>query len=215
MIEVHKPARPIPAWLTVLVVVAALAAGAWFLRALWQGSGPRERIVILDKAPGEGVTRRGDGRYAVRGGAAWLGVEKNPKGDVSLEFRFDNTDFMGRDVVDVLTKTRRIVSDAAFAREMGVTPQQLAALRQVRQGAKIELPAPDAAQLKTLFAAYEAAAAADPKAADAAETALTKALEAVGKKLEGPTRQGAAERAAKARAALTPEQWAKFDQVGT
>src|SRR3712207_3785079 len=102
MIEVDRPPRPIPTWLGVVVVAAAVGGAAWFARAMFFDARPRERVVVLDKGADDGVQKRGDDRWQVRAGNAWLGVEKDPAGKVSFEFRFWRYDFLPPDAMDTL-----------------------------------------------------------------------------------------------------------------
>ena len=212
MIEVEKPPRPIPAWLAMIVVAAAVGGAGWFVWATFIDTRPRERVVVLDKGADEGVQKRGDNRWEVRAGNAWLGVVKDSAGAVSLDFRFWQYDFLPPDAMDTLVKVQRIDRDAAMAAQLGVTRQQLAQLREIRRQGKVDLPPADAERLRGLWPAYESAA--DPKARQAAELKLVRALDEIARGLESGFAQSAAERAERARQVLKPEQWQQFDQAG-
>jgi hypothetical protein len=212
MIEVERAPRPIPLWITILVIAAAIGGAAWFVRAMFFDSRPRERIVVLERGADDGVQKRGDNRWQVRAGNAWLGVDKDPEGKLSLEFRFWRYDFLPPDAMDTLVKVQRLVRDPAMARQIEVAPEQLAKLRDIRSQSKVDLPPADADRLRGLWQPYEAAA--EPKAKQAAEVKLIRALAEVGRTLEGPTAQSAVERADRARQTLRPEQWQQFDKVG-
>ena len=212
MIEVERPVRPIPLWLTVLVVAAALGGAAWFVHATFFDTRPRERIVVLEKGADDGVQKRGDNRWQVRAGNAWLGVDKDPDGKLSFEFRFWRYDFLPADTMDTLVKVQRLVRDGAMAGQIGLTPQQVAQLRDIRSQGKVELPAADAERLRGIWSNYEAMA--DPKAKQAAELKLIRALDEITRRLEGPATQSAVERADRARQVLKPEQWQAFDKAG-
>jgi Spy/CpxP family protein refolding chaperone len=212
MIEVERPARPVPVWLTVGAVAVAVGGAAWFVRATFFDARPRERIVVLDKGPDDGVQKRGDGRWQVRAGNAWLGIEKDPAGKPSLEFRFWRYDFLPADAMDTLVKVQRLVRDGAMARQIGLTPQQLTQLRDIRAQGKAELPPADAERLRGLWSGYEATS--DPKAKQAAELRLIRALDEITRRLEAPATQSGVERAERARKVLRAEQWQQFDQAG-
>ena len=212
MIEVERAPRPIPLWLTILVIAAAIGGAAWFVRATFFDSRPRERIVVLERGADDGVQKRGENRWQVRAGNAWLGVDKDPAGKLALEFRFWRYDFLPPDTMDTLVKVQRLVRDPAMAKQIGVTPDQLARLRDIRSQAKVDLPPADADHLRGLWPAYESEK--EPKAKQAAEIKLIRALNEVARRLEGPTAQSAVERAERARQALKPEQWQQFDKAG-
>lgn len=212
MTEVERPPRPVPIWLTFLVIAGAVGGAAWFVRAMFFDSRPRERIVVLEKGADDGVQKRGDNRWQVRAGNAWLGVDKDPAGKLAFEFRFWRYDFLPADTMDTLVKVQRLVRDGAMARQIGATPQQLTQLRDIRTQGKVELPETDAARLRALWAAYESASEAKAKAA--AELKLVRALDEITRRLEAPASQSAVERAERARKVLKPEQWQQFDQAG-
>jgi Spy/CpxP family protein refolding chaperone len=212
MIEVERPARPIPWWLTGLVIALAVGGAAWFVHATFFDTRPRERIVVLEKGADDGVQKRGDNRWQVRAGNGWLGVEKDRAGALSLEFRFWRYDFLPADAMDTLVKIQRLVRDGAMAKQLGLAPQQVTQLRDIRTQGKVELPPADAERLKALWAGYEPLK--DPKAKQAAELKLVRALDEITRRLEAPATQSGVERAERAKKVLTPEQWQQFDQAG-
>ena len=213
MIEVERPPRPVPVWLTVLVVALAIGGAAWFVRATFFDARPRERIVVLEKSADDGVQKRGDNRWQVRAGNGWLGVDKDPAGTLSFEFRDWRYDFLPADAMDTLVKVQRLVRDGAMAKQIGATPQQLTQFRDIRTQGKVELPPADAERLRGLWSAYESTT--EPKAKQAAEVKLVRALDEITRRLEGPAAQSAVERADRAKQVLKPEQWQQFDQAGT
>jgi hypothetical protein len=212
MIEVERPVRPIPLWLTVLVVAVALGGAAWFVHATFFDTRPRERIVVLEKGADDGVQKRGDNRWQIRAGNAWLGVDKDPAGKLSFEFRFWRYDFLPADTMDTLVKVQRLVRDGAMASQIGLTPQQVTQLRDIRNQGKVELPVADADRLRGIWSSYEATT--EPKAKQAAELKLIRALDEITRRLEGPATQSAVERADRARQVIKPEQWQAFDKAG-
>jgi Spy/CpxP family protein refolding chaperone len=212
MIEIERPVRPIPWWLTALVIAIAVGGAAWFVHATFFDTQPRERIVVLEKGADDGVQKRGDNRWQVRAGNGWLGVEKDTAGNLSLEFRFWRYDFLPADAMDTLVKVQRLVRDGAMARQIGLTPEQVTQLRDIRAQGKVELPPADAERLKALWSKYESSS--DPKAKQAAELKLIRALDETTRRLEAPATQSGVERAERARKVIKPEQWQHFDQAG-
>jgi Spy/CpxP family protein refolding chaperone len=212
MIEVERPVRPIPWWLTALVIALSVGGAAWFVYATFFDSRPRERIVVLEKGADDGVQKRGDNRWQVRAGNAWLGVDKDRAGALSFEFRFWRYDFLPADTMDTLVKVQRLVRDGAMAKQIGLTPQQLTQLRDIRSQAKVDLPTPEVDRLRGLWTSYEPIA--EPKAKQAAELKLIRTLDEITRRLEGPATQSAVERAERAKQVLKPEQWQQFDQAG-
>ena len=212
MIEMERPPRPVPLWVSVVVIAASVGGAAWFVRAMFFDTRPRERIVVLEKGADDGVQKRGDNRWQVRAGNAWLGVDKNPGGRISFEFRFWRYDFLPADTMDTLVKVQRLVRDAAMAQQVGLTPQQLTQLRDIRSQGKVELPPADADKLRNLWNGYDSTT--EPKAKAAAELKLIRGLDAITRRLEGPATQSAIQRAEHAKQVIKPEQWQQFDQAG-
>jgi Spy/CpxP family protein refolding chaperone len=212
MIEPEHSPRSVPLWLTVIVIAAGVAGAAWFVRATFFDARPRERIVVLEKGADDGVQKRGDNRWQVRAGNGWLGVDKDPAGKLSFEFRFWRYDFLPADAMDTLVKVQRLVRDPPMAKQINVTPQQLAQFRDIRAQGKVELQPADAERLRGLWSAYESTT--EPKAKHAAEVKLVRALDEITRRLEGPASQSAVERAERASQVLKPEQWQQFDQAG-
>ena len=157
------------------------------------------------------MQKRGDNRWQVRAGNGWLGVDKDPAGKLSFEFRFWRYHFLPADTMDTLVKVQRLVRDPPMARQIGVTPQQLTQ-RDIRSQGKMELPPADAERLRGLWSTYESTK--DAKAKQAAEIKLVLALDEATRRLEGPALQSAVERAERAEQVLKAEQWQQFDQAG-
>src|SRR5687768_4812523 len=130
--EPAPPVRGIPGWASALIILLCLGAGSWLTWTFVMAGGAGGRIVVLDYAPGDGVNRQGPDAWRINAGAGVVTVRKGggPRGQYAFEFFFDRYEFLTPDQVEVLTKTRRLVMDRAFARELGVTPSQMKVLEE-------------------------------------------------------------------------------------
>lgn len=209
-----RPVRQIPAWLSVLVVLACAAGGGWFVWTTFLSPAPRQKIVVMERGPKDGVRPEVD-HWSIRSGNAWLGIPRSTTpaggGSPDITFKFGN-EFYPEDQRAVLKKVVTVVNSPAVAKSVGVTPEQMRQLQDIRKGAKITIDEADRARLAQLWTAYESEK--DRQAKRAAETKLLKALEALAAKLEEPTLRSAAERAERAKSVLTAEQWKKLESYG-
>src|SRR5687767_7630800 len=133
----------VPPWASALAVIACLGGGGAF--AWWVAQdGVGDRIIVLDRAPGDGVKKFGRDQWRVTAGYAVVQVTA-PSGGAApkFEFYFDKYDFLSPDHVETLSVARRLVNDRAFAAAVGITPPQMAELQEVRKQAKVQMSADD------------------------------------------------------------------------
>lgn len=205
--------RQLPVWASASIIVAALAGAAgvvyWYFTA-----GPAiGETVVLDRGPEDGVkTLAHDKSWRAISGNSVLRVTRDRKGGLQASFDFLHYDFLAPDQFALLNNGRRIAMDSAVAQEIGVTDEQLATLRQnMRRGFRIDVPEPDKQELLSLFKDYLDAS---DSSREARETKLLRAMDKVGDRTVAAARQTTSEAAARIKAALTPQQWQKFDQIG-
>jgi hypothetical protein len=102
-------------------------------------------------------------------------------------------------------------SQALLRGAVGLSPAQFDEVKAIRKGGSTELPPDDKARFKDLWTQYDAAKN-DAEKQKGIEKKLLKGVNDLESKLKPLVLQSAAERAAKAQALLTPEQWQKFEQ---
>jgi hypothetical protein len=209
-----KPHRSIPGWASALAVVACLGGGGAF--AWWVAKdGLGDRIVVLDRAPGDGVKKVGRDQWRVTAGYAVVQVTA-PAGEgggpPKFEFYFDKYDFLAPEHVEALSTARRLVNDRPMAAAVGVTPAQVAELLEVRKQAKVQMSAEDERRFAAAWPRYAAATKDDQRRGPEGE--LIRLVEQVSERVVGPVKQSAVERAGRVRAILTPEQWQQLNDMG-
>ena len=204
--------REFPVWLSAVIIVAALAGGAgivyWYFK-----SGPAGDTVVLDRGPQDGVTTLSpDKNWRVISGNSVLRVTRDRGGQLNATFDFLHYDFLAPDEFTLLNNGRRLAIDSAMAGELGLNDQQVAKVRDgVRHGFRIDISDADRQRLLALFNDYLQAS---DGSRESRETALLRAMEEVGDRTAARAHQVGADAAAQIKAALTPEQWRKFDQMG-
>jgi hypothetical protein len=100
----------------------------------------------------------------------------------------------------------RLANDAAFAKSLNVTDDQIKQLKDIPLGTGLIINDPDRARIHKAWDAY----AADRQPAN--ESELTKTIQEVGDASLQPTRTALGDRAAKVQSILKPEQIAPFKQ---
>jgi hypothetical protein len=182
MIEVKKPDRAIPLWASVLIIVACLAGGAWLVWAFVIGGGTGDRIVVLDHAPGDGVSKTARDAWRIKAGTAGAQVTQKEGGGYDVDFFFERYEFLAPEEVDVLSRIRRITRDKSVATALQVTPAQMQQLQDIRAKAKLVMPDAERQQIVDHFPAYLQAEA----AAEQARSALNRAEAAARQAARGP-----------------------------
>jgi hypothetical protein len=211
MIET-KQARGLPAWASSLIIVVALAAGAgivyWFFT---RGPGGNE-AVVLDRGPEDGVKALNGGRtWNVVSGNTTMKVSKLPGGEFQTKFGYLRYDFLAPEEFAVLTKGRRIATDAAMAEAVGLSPEQADQVKeQVRRGFNFAIADEDQKRLIELFRAWLDASA---TSRDGPELKLLRALDDTGSRSEASARQVTTDAVAQIQKLVTAAQWRKFDEL--
>jgi hypothetical protein len=210
---VARPARQFPVWASASIIVAALAGAAGVVYWYFTTGPAIGETVVLDRGPEDGVkTLAPDKSWRAISGNSVLRVTRGRNGDLQASFDFLHYDFLAPDQFAVLNNGRRIAMDPAVAQEIGVTDGQLTMLRQnMRRGFKIDVPEPDKQKLLSLFKDYLDASDASR---EARETKLLRAMDEIGDRTVAAARQTTSDAASQIKAALTPQQWQKFDQIG-
>lgn len=209
MSEAPSASRRMPAWVSVVLIVLALAGGAavvyWFFTT---GPGGGETI-ILDKGPDDGIKGTPGGRnWTVISGNTKMQVTKGPGDKLQAKFGYLHYDFLTPEEFAVLNKGRRIAIDGAMADALGFSADQSNDLRdQVRRAFNISLPDADQKKLMNLFRAWRDAPG------DSRELSLLRELDQAGDKAAGSARQGATDAVAHIRQIVSPQQWQKFDEM--
>lgn len=227
----RRRAKNVPGWMSVAVVAAGLAGGAWLLYWFVAGSGPRERTVTFSEVPrqarrGEGggpvssvfrqLARTTDGvlvvradEWRVKSGDAVMNVAKQKDGTLGYTFYYDRSDLVPPEQLALLVVRRDVVNDADAALALGITPQQLETFKRQQGETGMSIAPAERKELAGLWAKYVAA---DAGAKPAAEKQLVAALDVVGKRNLDVTKQRMIERAKLVESTLTPEQLERVRQ---
>jgi hypothetical protein len=122
---------------------------------------------------------------------------------------YDKPDLLPREKLQVLQARRDILANAATAKRLNVTPDQIKQLQAVPAGigGGLKIEPADRQKLKQLWEAYNAAPAADKKSAEAA---LLAELKSAGQGALDPTRAQYDERIQKIQSILTSDQLKKI-----
>jgi len=224
--EVRRSKR-VPGWMSVAVVAAALAGGAWLLYWFVAGSTPRQRTVTFSEVPRQarrdqtgsgpignmfrqiaksnsGVLIVRAGEWRVNAGDAVMTVAKAPKGETfAYTFYYDRNDLVPADQLALLVFRRDVLNDEDLARSMQLTPQQVETFRKQQGETGMSL---SPAQRKRLAELWERYTLADAAAKPEAEKPLVAALDEIGKRNLENTKRRMAERAKLVESTLTAEQ---------
>ena len=219
--EPAEPRMPLRAWLALAVMLATVAGVGYLLYDRLFGSGGSASGDLVDVIPGrrlagaitqaqmqpDGVRELGSNSYQVKAGDARVNVRR-AKADAewTYNFTYQRRDLLTPEVDAALTARWRLPRDSAYAKSLGVTPEQIARLDELPGREGMVVADADRARVKALFEAYVKA----PPPRDAETTAIVEALREIGDRSLEPTRTAMAERAAMVQAILTPDQLAKF-----
>ena len=209
-----KPARQLPAWASALIILAAGACAAYLVYWYFNTGPSSGETVVLDRGADDGIKVVAAGwSWRAQSGNNAMRVSKRPGGELQAQFGFVRYDFLTSEQLGALTRARQIVTDPAVAEMLGLSEQQIKSLRQqVQRGFVVEIPESDRQRLVSLFHDYlDAPSAQQP----ARETKLLNALDEIGERVAGPTHQVTADAASQIRAALTPQQWERYEKMGT
>ncbi len=218
--------RNLTAWVSGVLLVVMLFAAGWVIVGSLSGSsadskdltpvmppGMRLRNLFGQQAPQapqvprDGVRVRPNDSYLVRSGAYTLNANKSAKdGTWSLRFTTDRNDILTAEQDAAFTARWRFTHDSAYAKSLGVTPEQIAKLGEIPGKGGLIIGQAERDRLQHLIEAHAAAPA--PKEKE--QAALVAALAEIGEGSIEPTRKDLLDRVEKVRAILTPEQLAKF-----
>lgn len=201
--------RVMPAWLSAMIIVVALATGAaavyWFFTS---GPGGSD-TVVLDRGPDDGIKGTPTGRtWNVISGNTKMVVTKGPGDALQTKFGYLQYDFLTPEEFETLNKGRRIAADMAMAEALGLSSDQADQLRdQVRRGFNIAIPDAEQKKLIDLFREWR------DSPGESRELPLLRALDDAGDKAAGSARQNANDAVARIRQIVSPQQWQKFDEM--
>jgi hypothetical protein len=219
-----QPRMPLRAWLA-LAIMLAIVIGAGYLmyeRLFGGAAGSRDLvdIVPLRGIPGnfvqppvqaDGVRELGANSYQIKAGDARVNVRRTKADEPwTYNFTYQRRDLLTPEQDAALTARWRLPRDAAYAKSLSVTPEQIKQLEDLPGREGMIVADTDRARVGSLFEAYVKAA--PPRQGET--TALVDALREIGERSLQPTRDTLADRAAKIQAILTPEQLAKFRRPG-
>jgi hypothetical protein len=141
----------------------------------------------------------------IRGGDFLLTANKS-NGQWSLRLNFTNRNLLPPDQEAALRAASRLSVDAAFAKSLNVTDDQVKQLKQIPRGMTLIFADADRAAVHKAWDAYIAS----PQ--PAAQSALEHAVQQAGQNSLEPTRKVLSERALKVQSILTSRQIAPFAQ---
>lgn len=212
--------RPLPVWASLVLIALCLSGGGWIVHWYVNGDPLNHESRILDASAvvlppargraGPAVQKRGENGWMVRSPAANMYILE-PKGKPP-EIRavdYNNYEFVPVEERKLIFSARRIGRDQAVAKTLKLTPEQIKQLRPLTSQVNMVVTPADMEKLKSAWTAYQTATNKTE-----AENKLMTALNEVARQSIDATRQAAAERTDKIKAALTAEQWKEFDAMG-
>lgn len=245
-----------PIWLSLLILLVAGAMAPLMGWGYWKRSIAGPVVTVPARPTTDGVTKLSAERWRITCGPAAVLVTKfRSAGKYDSEFYFDRYEFLTTQQIETLSKVRRLVNDHRLAEFVGVSPQQMHELQEMRAQAGTHIEPADAARIAELFPVYEREEAPAREAemelqrlggssrrpggrspgapvASSAEIARAKQrwepLEAARKSAQVPliaaveqaadhlfptVQRSTVERAERARALLTEEQWQKMSKL--
>lgn len=212
--------RPMPVWLSLVVILLSLGAGGWIVKWYVSTDALQHESKVLEENPalrparnlfnGPAVMQQGQNGWSIRCPEARLVVvqPKSKPARVSL-LTYNNYEFVPAEQRAAIFTVRRILRDKAMQKSLDITDAQLQTLQPFEQTITMSATKADYEKLLTLWAAYYSAAdKAKPLAA------LQSAMTDTARASIGATKALAADRAARIRSTLTPEQWKKYELMG-
>jgi hypothetical protein len=156
----------------------------------------------------DGVRQQAGNNYFVRAGEVMLSVRKGPSDSSwQMVMNYNRPDLLNPDQTAALTARFRLSTDAAFAKSLKVTDEQLAKLRQIPPATNAALSSDNQQRLKD---AWEKWVNASDKAGP--EQELLKSMREIGAASLDATKQQIDQRVKQVQEILTPEQIAAFKQ---
>ncbi len=216
-----------PNWVGPVVMVACLIAVAWFIWWYLFGSLPSHRTVTVDPAevqretirggvrqfvnrapqsPAPGIKKTGDGEWIVNGANSAMSVRKQKERYRLRPFYYRSAMISSSDQPLIIAQAR-LKNDDAMAKQLGVTPDQVKALKQIDVQA-MKVADKDLADAEAKFADYAKASQGEPQ--KLAEKNVVAALEAIAKSTLEVSKSAASEGVAKIKQIITPERLDKL-----
>ena len=209
---------PLRAWIALLGMVLLIAAGIYAMYDRFAGA-PIERGDLVEinarrpfanfgqpRVQPDGVRERGRDRYQVKAGDANADVSKSKDGVWVFRYSYDRNDIATPDQQAAMTARLRLTADSAFAKSLGLTPEQVQKLRDIPARVGMVVSESDEKRLRDAMDAYAKAAA--PRAGES--EALVALMREIGERSLEPTKHAFADRARQIGSILTPEQIARF-----
>ena len=220
----EAPRGPWRAWLALAIMLATVAgAGYLMYQRLFGGASDSPDLVDIMPMRGiaanfgqppvqaDGVRELGPNSYQVKAGDARANVRRAKSGEPwTFNFTYVRRDLITAEQDAALTARWRLPRDAAYAKALNVTPEQIKQLEGLPGREGMIVTDADREKVASLFGAYLQAA--PPR--EAQTTALVDALREIGERSLQPTRDALADRAARIQTVLTAEQLAKFRRPG-
>lgn len=210
---------PLRGWiaLAMMIVIVGWAGTLMYERVFGSSADQRDLVDIgggrrlvdfgQPRVQPDGIREVGNG-FRVKAGDATLTVTRRQDGQWSHSFGYDRPDMLNPEQQTVFTARFRLVRDAAFAKSLNLTEDQMKKLREIPAREGMVVSDPDRRRVEALFDEYVKA----PPPREQPASALLAALREVGNNSLEPTRQVIAERVRQIQAILTPEQIARFKQ---
>jgi len=216
----------VPTWVGPVVLLVCLLAVGWFIWWYLWGSLPRERIVTVDPEqvrqenirggmrqivnrvaqpppPGVQILREGEWLATAHGSAMRISRQSN---DFRIRLFYTSGLLTPAQQQLVIAQTR-LTRDNAMAKQVGLTPQQVAELRKFDQPA-MQVDDAERTKLKELWISYNSA---DKSAKPQAIKPLLAALEQAGKTSLEPTKTAVAKQTAQLAEIITPDVLARLN----
>src|SRR5688500_2243913 len=177
---------PLRAWVA-LVAMLVVVGGAGYLLydRLFAGSADSRDLVDIVPMRGggggmfggprvevDGVRETGRNSYTVRAGDARVAARQSKPGEWTFTFTYQRRDLVTAEQDAALTARFRLPRDAAFAKSLNVTPEQIKQLEAIPGREGMIVTDADRARLASLFDAYVKAAPPRPSETGALLAAL-------------------------------------------
>ena len=219
--------RPLPIWLSLVIIVLSLGIGGGLLYWLLADARPAGEVVLAPPAESAAVNRAARRPPAPR--AQSTDIVLNSKDNWSVfsgrgrmnivvrenkpyyTFLYQTSDFATPEQYQLNMLARKVVTDKPTQEKLAVTPEQIQKLRPHTAPLGMKLSDADRAKLIELWTAHQQAA--ETAKADA-KAKLLAALKDVADRSLPATRKAVEERSNAVKSVLTPEQLTKARQIG-
>lgn len=212
---------PLRAWLALMAMLVIIAAAGYLMyeRVVGSSSYSRDLVEIAGSrrlpdfgAPRvvpDGIRPIGSNMYRVKAGEGLLTISKRREA-WNFNFSYDKPDLSNADEQAAFTARFRLTRDAAFAKSLNVTEDQIKKLRELPPREGMVVSEPDRQRVSKLFDEYLQT----PQPREQQTAALVQALREVAERSLPATRQTLAQRVREIQEILTPEQITRFKRPG-